>query len=51
MDVWKALGSPHTAWREYVPRRGGVTNLLLLASHTSVPSVGTAVFVRVHVSP
>ena len=27
MDAWGALGSPRTAWREYVPRRGGVTNL------------------------
>ena len=27
MDAWGALGSPRTTWREYVPRRGGVTNL------------------------
>ena len=27
MDTWGALGSPRTTWREYVPRRGGVTNL------------------------
>ena len=32
-DAWKALGSPRTTWREYVPRRGG---LLLLASHTKL---------------